>query len=59
MKFNEPSYHFGNDNMFMRNNVRAVGYGSETISFLGPKIWSILPNEHKETDSILKFKKKI
>ena len=30
---------------FKSRNVDTVRYGTETISFLGPKIWSIIPNE--------------
>ena len=35
--------------IFLIQNVKTVNYGLETISFLGPKIWSILPNELKLT----------
>ena len=44
---------------FKTNNIRTVYYGTETISFLGPKIWSILPNEIKESESLIEFKNKI
>jgi len=40
-------------------NVRTVNYGLETISTLGPKIWSILPNEIKLSTDLVEFKKKI
>lgn len=43
----------------MLNNARSVGYGTKTISFLGPKIWNILPIECKENEQKLKFKEKI
>ena len=59
MKFNEPSYYFLNDSIFMLNNVRSVGYGTKTISFLGPEIWNILPTACKENEPKLKFKEKI
>ena len=44
---------------FTTSNIRTVYYGTETISFLGPKIWSILPNEIKESESLIEFKNKI
>ena len=40
-------------------NVRSVSYGIDTLSFLGPKIWSIVPIEIKEATSLREFKNKI
>ena len=45
--------------MFIRSNVRTMRYGTKTISFLGPKIWNLLPIKFKETGSLNKFKTKI
>ena len=39
--------------------VRTVRYGTETISFLDPKIWEIVPTECKTSCSIHEFKCKI
>ena len=44
---------------FKLDNIRTVYYGSETISFRGPKTWEILPNDFKNTASLQEFKKKI
>ena len=44
---------------FETKNVRTVTHGTETISFLGPKIWSLIPNEIKNTNTLNKFKSKI
>ena len=44
---------------FKLENIRTVYYGSETISFRGPKTWEILPNDLKNTASLQEFKKKI
>ena len=30
---------------FKSRNVRTVAYGTETLNFMGPKIWSLVPNE--------------
>ena len=34
-------------------------YGTETVSLLGCKIWDILPNEIKNSETLHKFKAKI
>ena len=39
-------------------NPRTVKYGTETISYLAPKIWSIVPQTIKESTSINKRKQK-
>ena len=44
---------------FTTSNVRTVTYGTNTLSYLGPKIWSILPKDIKESKSLLEFKRKI
>ena len=41
------------------NNIKTVKYGSETISNLAPKIWQLIPDEIKNTDSLNIFKRKI
>ena len=40
-------------------NPRTVKYGTETISYLAPKVWSIVPQPIKESTSIHSFKTKI
>ena len=45
--------------IFETRNIRTVHYGLETISVLGPKIWSILPNDIKLCTNLIDFKKKI
>ena len=44
---------------FQSHCVKTVHYGTETVSFLGPKLWSILPNEYKSIININEFKSKI
>ena len=44
---------------FKSHNVKTVFYGTETLSFLGPKIWSILPEALKRLSSLKEFKKQI
>ena len=45
--------------IFVTRNIKTVNYGLETISTLGPKIWSILPNDMKLSTDLVDFKKKI
>ena len=45
-------------NAFSSRNVSKVGCGTETISHLGPKIWSMVPDDFK-LFSLSKFKSKI
>ena len=44
---------------FAMPNVRSVFYGSESISYLGPKVWGIVFLEMKELTSVVAFKKGI
>ena len=44
---------------FQSHCVKRVHYGTETVSFLGPKLWSILPNEYKSIININEFKSNI
>ena len=44
---------------FKSRNVRTVAYGTETVSFMGPKIWSLIPDEIKISSSLNEFKRKI
>ena len=42
-----------------RQRVNSVRYGSKSVSFLAPKIWDILPNEIKNSETLNAFKLKI
>ena len=46
-------------NDFRIPSIRTVYHGSESISFSGPKIWNILPDEIKQQTSLNSFKKSI
>ena len=39
--------------------VKSVHKGLESLSYLGRKIWELLPLDIKETETLLKFKAKI
>jgi len=55
---NSP-YNLRNCAVFKKRNVHTVRYGTETISFLAPKIWEIVPHECKTSSSLQEFKTKI
>ena len=44
---------------FKRNNVKTVYNGTETLTFLGPRIWEILPDYIKKSNSFEELKLKI
>ena len=58
-KFKNLAYNFRNEETLNRSNVNSVKYGTETITSLSPKIWMILPNDHKNLTSLSTFKAKI
>ena len=45
--------------IFVAHNVRTEHYGKATLSYLGPKIWNIIPNEIKSDATLIVFKQKI
>ena len=53
------NYDLRSDNLLVRRRVKSVRYGTESITFLAPKIWEILPNEIKDSGTLQIFKSKI
>ena len=49
------SYNLRGSNFLDGRRVKSVTYGTESISFLAPKIWEILPNELKDSDTLQIF----
>ena len=52
----EQHYDLRNNSQFTIPPIKTVYQGSECISFLGPKIWNILPLRLKNASSIEAFK---
>ena len=52
-------YNLRNKPQWKSNSVRTVGYGVETISFMGAKIWEMIPDNIKLSSSLPVFKHKI
>ncbi len=59
--FNEKINHYDlrYKSSWETDNLRTVKYGSETIRNMGPKTWELVPNNIKESTSLLEFKTKI
>ena len=53
------NYSVRRNNVLTRRRVNSVRYGTETVSFLAPKIWDILLKEIKDSESLDIFKRKI
>ena len=49
-------YDLRNNNSFKRRRVKSVWHGTESVSYLGPKIWDLVPNEIKKSQSLNGFK---
>ena len=53
------TYNLRSQTDFSRDNVNSTSYGIKSMSFLGPKIWNILPHELKTSRDLTEFKEKI
>ena len=53
---NKHHYNLRNNVHYITPRIRTVYHGSESISFLGPKIWNILPDKLKNATSLEAFK---
>ena len=53
----EPSYSLrSKGNYFVRGNVKTTHYGIQSIKYLAPKIWDLVPDQIKHCGSLTKFK---
>ena len=55
----EQTYNLRKLSQFYRPKVNSVDNGTESVSFLGPKIWDLVPNELKDIGNLAAFKKAI
>ena len=52
-----PSYNLRSScNQFRRENIKTVHYGLQSVRYLGPKIWELVPNNIKYSNFLIKFK---
>ena len=55
-----PSYNLKSSyNHFRRESIKTVHYGLQSIKYLGPKIWELVPNNIKYSSSLSEFRKLI
>ena len=52
-------YNLRMDTHFEPNNIRTVSYGSETLYYRGPQIWTLIPNDIRNSTNLNEFKAKI
>ena len=55
----EITYNMREKSDFLPHNSTTVYNGTETLSYLGPKIWELIPCDIKELPSLSSFKSKI
>ena len=55
----ENPYNLRKVSEFSRPLVKSVYHGTESVSFLGPKIWDILPEKLKKIENQEHFKKEV
>ena len=55
----ETDYHLRHTTQFLVDPIHSVFNGSESASYLCPKIWEHIPTEIKNKDSLVGFKKEI
>ena len=55
----EQTYNLRKLSQFYRPKVNSVYKGTKSVTFLGPKIWDLVPNELKDIGNLAAFKKAI
>ena len=55
----ESRYNLRKEKKIATCSIRTTKYGLNSISYLGPKIWDLVPNEIKRCDNLISFKQKI
>ena len=51
----QPQYNLRYSSLVSRQLVKSVYKGTESLSFLGPKIWDILPDTYKDLPDLNSF----
>ena len=52
LELKNPLYNLkSSSNKFRRENVKTFHYGLQSLRFLGPKIWELVPNKFKCSNS--------
>ena len=53
------SYNLCRNDTFKKRKVHSAYHGTESLSFLGPKTWDLVPVELKQSETLYSFKLKI
>ena len=51
-------YRYNSKEIFVTNNIHTEHYGKESLSYLGPKIWKLIPDDIKTLTTLKCFNKK-
>ena len=54
-----PNYNLRNQEEFTVRPIKTVHYALNSLAYLGPRIWELLPNNLKRLESVEAFKSKI
>ena len=54
------TYDFHNYNLFQKRRLNSVWHSTESVCYLGPKIWHLVLNEIKQSEALnaIKFRMK-
>ena len=52
----DSGYSTRNKRTFKSRHVKTVRYGTDSLVYLAPKIWELVPNEMKNLESLTAFK---
>ena len=58
-KIRDTKYNLRNRNILVSTNIKTTTYGTSSINYLAPKIWSLVPEEIKYSATVDIFKRKI
>ena len=59
LPLNIPYYNLRNNYEFQRHNIKSVHYGEESLRYLGPIVWNLVPDDIKSATNLNKFKNSI
>ena len=57
--YNQPQYNLRMNPIFQSVNTHSVRYGTESLTFLANKIWSLIPEEIQNSETLQILQKKI
>ena len=55
----QPEYNLRNKTHFAIQPIRTVHYGNNSLRYLGPKLWELIPSDMKDTESVGVYKIRI